>query len=314
MIILTAYVLDLILADPPHWPHPVRWMGALITRLEHCLYAPQHSHRRQLMAGGIMAGLVIAATGAAALLLLKLASWVHSWLGVALAGWMAYTTLSARGLKLAALEVLAPLEREDLPGARQALSMIVGRETAHLSEEEVVRAAVETVAENFSDGVVAPLFYLVLGGAPLGLVYKAVNTMDSMVGYQNERYMYFGRVAARLDDALNWIPARLSVLLLVAGALITGNNAPKAWQMALRDGRNHKSPNAGWPEAAVAGALEIQLGGTNIYFGHAVEKPTIGDHQKALDREAIRRAVALLDAATLVTVVTGTLCFMAMPW
>ena len=138
--------------------------------------------------------------------------------------------------------------------------------------------------------------------------------MDSMVGYQNERYLYFGRIAARLDDALNWIPARLSVLLLVAGALITGNNALKAWQMALRDGRNHKSPNAGWPEAAVAGALEIQLGGTNIYFGHAVEKPTIGDHQQALDREAIRRAVALLDAATLATAVTGTLCFMAVPW
>ncbi|SMP39027.1 adenosylcobinamide-phosphate synthase CbiB [Anoxynatronum buryatiense] len=314
MIILTAYILDLLLADPPHWPHPVRWMGALIGWFDHRLRCTEQSGQWQMFRGGIMVAFVVMAAGGAAALILKVASLLHIWLGTVLAGWLAYTSLSAKGLKLAALDVLIPLEQNNLPEARRALSMIVGRETEHLTEKEVVRATVETVAENFSDGVVAPLFYLALGGVPMAIMYKAVNTMDSMVGYRNERYLYFGRPAARLDDILNWVPARLSVVLLVVGAMLTGNSALQAWKIARRDGRNHKSPNAGWPEAAVAGALQVQLGGTNIYFGRPVEKPTIGDEQRELTHEAIRKAVVLLDAATLVAVIAGTLCLLIIPW
>ncbi|MEN1759814.1 adenosylcobinamide-phosphate synthase CbiB [Anoxynatronum sibiricum] len=314
MIILIAYILDLVLADPPHWPHPVRWMGVLISWFDHRLHCSEQSGHWQMFRGGIMVVLVVMAAGGAATLILKVASSFHMWLGTILAGWLAYTSLSARGLKLAALDVLMPLEQNNLTKARQALSMIVGRETENLTEKEVVRATVETVAENFSDGVAAPLFYLVLGGVPMAIMYKAVNTMDSMVGYRNERYLFFGRPAARLDDILNWVPSRLSVVLLAAGAMLTGNNALQALKIAWRDGKNHKSPNAGWPEAAVAGALEVQLGGTNIYFGRPVEKPTIGDEQQELTREAIRKAVALLDAAALVAVIASILSLLAITW
>ncbi len=305
MMMLTAYVLDRVLADPPHWPHPVRWMGWLIHRLEQGLFRWEDSPRWKMTKGSLLVLAVVLATYAAAYWLVHLFGWIHPWAGNALIVYLAYTTLSAKGLKAAAMKVLSPLEDQDLHGARQALSMIVGRETAQLPEAAVVRGAVETVAENFSDGVVAPLFYYFLGGVPLALTYKAVNTLDSMLGYKNERYLYFGRVAARLDDVMNWIPARISVGFLLAAALLTGNDWKRGWQTALRDGRNHQSPNAGWPEAAMAGALSIQLGGTNTYFGKQVVKPTIGDLVIPLKPEHIRQSVRLLDVASLLAVVTG---------
>jgi adenosylcobinamide-phosphate synthase len=193
--------------------------------------------------------------------------------------------------------VAEALEAGDLPLARKQLSFIVGRDTAELGEPEIWRGAVETVAENTSDGVIAPLFFLMLGGPVLGLVYKAINTLDSMVGYKNATYLHFGRASALFDDLMNWIPARLSGILIVAASPFIGLNMKNSWRIMRRDGRNHASPNSGFPEAAAAGALGVQLGGTNHYFGKAVEKPTIGDPQKPLDLRAWHGAVKLMYGA-----------------
>jgi adenosylcobinamide-phosphate synthase len=191
--------------------------------------------------------------------------------------WLAASCLALRSLHLESKAVIEALAEGDLGTARQALSMIVGRETAQLDEDEILRATIETVAENASDGVIAPLFYLCLGGPVAALLYKAVNTLDSMIGYKNEHYLQFGRVAAQLDDLLNWIPARLTGLLLVAAAWLTGLNGRGAWQIMRRDAHLHASPNAGWPEAAAAGALNLRLGGDAVYFGERITKPTFGD-------------------------------------
>ncbi|HLO25804.1 MAG TPA: adenosylcobinamide-phosphate synthase CbiB, partial [Geobacteraceae bacterium] len=189
------------------------------------------------------------------------------------------------------------LARGDIGEARRNLSYIVGRDSANLDEPEIWRATVETVAENSSDGVIAPLFYLMLGGPPLALAYKAINTLDSMVGYKNEQYLQFGWASARCDDLANWLPARLTGLLMVLAAPLAGLSMTRAWWMMARDGHNHASPNSGIPEAAAAGALGVQLGGTNRYFGKPVAKPTIGDALKPLSREAYRGAVRLMYGA-----------------
>ncbi len=200
------------------------------------------------------------------------------------------------------------LGRGDLPGARQALAAIVGRDTADLDEGEVWRATIETVAENASDGVIAPLFYLFLGGPALALAYKAVNTLDSMVGYKNERYLLFGWASARCDDLANWLPARITGLLMVAAAPLTGLSCRQAWRIMCRDGKNHSSPNSGIPEAAAAGALGVRLGGTNWYFGRPVEKPTIGEPLKPLSASAYHGVVRLMYVAEALFVAAGTVC------
>ena len=202
-------------------------------------------------------------------------------------------------------KVCEQLEKGDLPAARKAVSRIVGRDTAELSGEEVARAAVETVAENFSDGVAAPLFYMLLGGAPLALAYKAVNTMDSMVGYKNDRYLHFGRAAAKLDDAANYIPARLAALAWIGGAAIAGQDAKNAWRIWRRDRRNHSSPNSAQTESACAGALGVQLGGPSRYFGKLYEKPAIGDPLRPVKAADIRRAVQTLYGAAALAVLGG---------
>ena len=196
------------------------------------------------------------------------------------------------------MKVYDRLRADDLPGARRAVSMIVGRDTQALTEEGVTKAAVETVAENTSDGEIAPLLFLALGGAPLGLLYKAGNTMDSMVGYKNERYLYFGWAAAKLDDVLNWIPARLSAWLLVVSAYLLGMDGRNAARIYKRDCRKHASPNSAQTEAACAGALRVQLAGDAYYFGTLYKKPTIGDNLRPICTEDIRRANRLLYAAS----------------
>ncbi len=304
-MILFAYLLDQWLADPPHWPHPVRFMGHLISFVEKHFYSSSASKQKQLLSGFALVLIVLVVTAGVTLTGLRLFSFIHPVLGYAFTIYLAYASLSAKGLKLAALEVLHPLERQELLEARKKLSLIVGRDTQALSEEGVARAVVETVAENFSDGVMAPLFYFVIGGAPLAMMYKAINTMDSMVGYQNERYEYFGRVAAKLDDAANWVPARLSVVFLILAGAVAGYDWRKGIKTARLDGRSHKSPNAGWPEAVMAGTLGVQLGGTNIYFGKRVVKPTIGQAGKAVDGNAIKQALKLLDWSTGIAVIAA---------
>ena len=210
------------------------------------------------------------------------------------------------GLAQESTNVYRQLEKDDLPAARKAVSRIVGRDTEKLTREGVTKAAVETVAENASDGVIAPLFYMMLGGAPLALTYKAVNTMDSMVGYKNEKYLNFGRAAAKLDDAANYLPSRIAALLWIAAAALTGNDAKGAWRIWRRDRRNHASPNSAQTESACAGALGVQLAGPATYFGEYYDKPTIGDAARAIEPKDILRANRMMRVASVLGLIAAT--------
>jgi adenosylcobinamide-phosphate synthase len=304
LALLVAAILDLLVGDPRWLPHPVRWMGWAIQRGEtrfRCLPLPL------AVSGGLMATGLILGTGFIALGIVSLAAWIHPWVGGAAELILLFYCLSARSLADAAMEVWRALVRGDLAGARRAVAMVVGRETDALDEAGVTRAAVETVAENLVDGFLAPLFWAALGGAPLALVYKMTNTLDSMIGYRNERYRSFGKVAARMDDVANWLPARLSPPLIGLAAALLNQNGRRAWRLARREGHRHSSPNAGRPEAAFAGALNVRLGGGSHYHGQWVSKPTIGREQRNATAADIPRAVDLmwLSAALGVVVAVG---------
>ena len=288
-----GFVLDLILGDPEKLSaaHPVVLMGRAIRCLESGLRSVfPGTPAGELWAGTCLAGLLTGGTwGSCYCLLRQLRRLNPSLAGIAEIMWC-WQALAMKDLRTEAMRVCDALEENDLEAARKAVSRIVGRDTGELTREGVVNAAVETVAENFSDGIVAPLLYMLLGGAPLALCYKAVNTMDSMVGYRNERYLYFGRVPARLDDAANFFPARLSALLLIAAAGICGEDGKRAAQIWKRDRRKHLSPNAAQCESVMAGALGLRLCGPASYFGKRVEKPYIGDGTRTAEPEDIRRA------------------------
>ncbi len=303
-IIITGYILDLIFGDPQGYPHPVRYIGALISLMERKLYK-ENNRIHQLAAGVFLVLLVLAASYTITRYSIQLAYYLSPTLGFIISAILAYTVLATRCLDTESRRVYKRLVDNDLQGARKALSYIVSRDTAELTEAEVVRAAVETVGENISDGIIAPLFFLFIGGVPAAMAYKAINTMDSMVGYRNDRYEYFGKAAAYLDDVVNFIPARISVIFIGLASGFVGKKSLNAFRIALRDGRNHKSPNSGYPEAAVAGALDIQLGGTNKYFGKDVHKPTIGDATMALEKKHIIDVIKLMYAASL----TGIIIF-----
>ena len=290
-IVMFAVALDLLLGDPRWLPHPVVGIGRLISALEKVL---RRLFRNERLGGALLLISVVGTTGLLAYLLLKGAYAVNTYLGAALAAILAWTCLAARSLHRESSLAADRLIAGDLEGARHYLSRIVGRDTDDLDEQEIWRALVETVAENSSDGIIAPLFYLMIGGPVLGLAYKAVNTLDSMVGYKNERYLEFGWASARFDDLANWLPARLTGLLMVGIAPLVGLSGKDALRVMVRDGRNHSSPNSGIPEAATAGALGVRLGGTNRYFGQPVEKPTIGDPLQELSRESYQGAIRLM--------------------
>ncbi len=296
--LLLGFCLDLLLGDP-HWaPHPVRAMGSLISLLEPPLRRlfPKSS-RGLLAAGTALVVLVVGLSAGAAAAVLALCRAIHPLLAFAVKVLLCYQLLAARALRDESMAVYEPLKRGDLPAARQAVSMIVGRDTAALDEAGVTKAAVETVAENASDGVVAPLFYLALGGPLAGVAYKAVNTMDSMVGYKNERYLHFGRPAARLDDLVNFLPARLAGGLMCLSAFLTGFDGPGAVRIFRRDRKKHASPNSAHTEAACAGALRVELAGPAFYFGRRVEKPTLGDPIHPVEPLDIVRANRLMYGA-----------------
>lgn len=276
LVLLLAYALDLMFGDPERLPHPVRWIGRAVNLLESTLRPVAKTPTAQRLAGVVMTVLTVAGVWCAAYLALYYSYRVSFVLFFVLSTWMVWTSLSIKSLKTEAEAVLEALKIDGIEGARQRLSRIVGRDTENLTEEEVLKATVETVAENTGDGVVAPLFYLAVGGPPLMLAYKAVNTLDSMVGYKNERYIDFGWSSARLDDAANYIPARLTGLLIAASAFILGYNWTGSLKTMVADGRKHPSPNSGFPEAAVAGALGVVLGGRSTYSGAVSEKPLIG--------------------------------------
>ncbi len=268
-----AVILDLLLGDPLWLPHPVRWMGTAIQRLE-----PRFRSFKLplLLSGAAMTLFLVAVVWATGALVVAMAAAMHPMVAVAVQAAMIFTCISIRSLSEAALCVAAALERSGLAAGRRAVAMIVGRETDTLDETGITRATVETVAENLVDGVVSPLFFTLLGGAPLAMAYKMINTLDSMIGYKNDRYLYFGRFAARLDDAANFIPARLSVPFIALASQCIDGRGSKVLAVVRRDARAHASPNAGCPEAAFAGALGIWMGGPNRYHGNIVDKPIIG--------------------------------------
>lgn len=275
---VVAAAADLILGDPRWMPHPVRWMGRLIAWLDDWYFRLfSAGHRR---AAGVM--LVATTVGVSMGITVLVVSVIDGAVRFIVVSYVIASLLALASLDREAVHVLHALAERRLDLARARLAGIVGRDTGDLDEPEVLRAVLETVAENLSDGVIAPVFYLTLGGIPGMVAYKCVNTLDSMVGYKNERYAEFGWAAARLDDVANYVPARLSALLVLLVAAVCGLNPRAGWRIVRRDAARHPSPNAGYPEAAVAGVLGVRLGGANSYSGHVIEKPFLGDATQPL--------------------------------
>ena len=297
--VVGGFVLDALFGDPAWLPHPVVFMGKAIARLEGFL-RPRlpKTPRGEVLGGAIVAFCLPVGTLVFTGAVCRGAARLHPLLGLAVQMFWCAQALAARGLVQESTNVYKELIKPDLPAARRAVSRIVGRDTAALTAEGVTKAAVETVAENASDGVIAPLFYMLLGGAPLALTYKAINTMDSMLGYKNEKYLYFGRAAAKLDDVANYIPSRLAALLWVAAAAFTGNDAKGAWRIWRRDRHCHASPNSAQTESACAGALGVQLAGPAYYFGEYYPKPTIGDALRPIEPQDILRANRMMYVAS----------------
>ena len=293
---LTGFVLDLIIGDPYWIPHPIRLIGKMICETEKFLRKENDSEKRELELGKWMALIVLVTTLFLVAMVLGGAFWIHPYLGVFVESIMTYQILATKCLKVESMKVYERLKANDLLGARKAVSMIVGRDTQALTEEGVAKAAIETVAENTSDGIIAPLIYMAIGGPVLGFVYKAINTMDSMIGYKNDKYLYFGRAAAKLDDVVNYIPSRISAYLMIIAAFLNGKeySGKRAFFIYRRDKRKHASPNSAQTEAACAGALGIRLAGDASYFGKVVKKPFIGDAVRAVEYEDIKRANHLM--------------------
>lgn len=307
-----GFVLDLVFGDPHALPHPIRLIGTLIAGLEKKLLKLQmRDEKKEFYKGILLVVLVLFSTGAVAALVLVVAYWLHPVAGIVIESVMTYQILATKCLKDESMKVYQSLNEQGLEAGRVAVSMIVGRDTNVLDETGVVKAAVETVAENTSDGVIAPMLYTALGGPVLGFVYKAVNTMDSMVGYKNDKYLYFGRAAAKLDDVVNFIPARISAYLMIAAAYIGGKafDGKQAYRIYKRDRRNHASPNSAQTESVCAGALGIQLAGDASYFGKVVKKPYIGDAHRAVEREDIVRVNRLMYVTA---VISEVLCLVIM--
>lgn len=302
LLLTAAVLLDLLIGDPTFIPHPIRGIGWLISSMEKLLRRlfTDDQHRRALLAGGVLAAVVPVSVFLLTFGLIWLAAAIHPLLGFCVEVLLGSLTLAARSLKTESMKVYHQLAKGDLPAARYAVSMIVGRDTQSLDESGVTTAAVETVAENTSDGVIAPLLYLAIGGVPLAMCYKAINTLDSMVGYKNDRYLYFGRASAKLDDIVNWIPARLAGLLTVLCAFLVGLDGKNAWKIYRRDCHNHASPNSAQTESACAGALQVQLAGDAYYFGKLCHKPTIGDPIRPVKPQDIVLANRLMVASDLV--------------
>ena len=288
--LIAGYLLDLVLGDPEWLYHPVRLIGKYISFAENRLRKHGGNLRGSAVILTVSTVLMTAGLAAGILWLLHLAGRIPLFIGMTLMNWMG---IAVTCMAKEAQNVGKALER-GLPDARKQVSRIVGRDTQDLNEEEIIKATVETVSENTSDGVIAPLFYALLGGPVFLWAYKAVNTLDSMVGYMDEKYRDIGWSSARLDDLLNFIPARLTALLMVCAAFLTRLDAMNAWRIVCRDHANHNSPNSAWSEAAAAGALHIQLGGTHTYFGKPVEKPSIGDDDRPVERQDIRRINIIL--------------------
>jgi adenosylcobinamide-phosphate synthase len=306
--LLTGFVLDMLFGDPHWFPHIVRWMAKLISMLEKVLRRALPKTDRSERLGGIFLVILVAllCTGIP-FAALYLSYCFVPLLGYAVESLLCYQLLAAKSLKTESLKVYSSLCDDDVEAARWHVSMIVGRDTLGLDRNGITRAAVETVAENASDGFAAPLFFAALGGATLGCLYKAVNTMDSMVGFKNNKYLHFGRAAAKTDDVFNFAPSRICALLMIAGAYLLGFDSKNAWRVWRRDRRKHASPNSAQTESACAGALGIQLAGPAIYSGVLHDKPHIGDETRPIRDEDIVAANRLMYAASFLAVMLAIL-------
>lgn len=291
---ILGFLLDLLIGDPKGWPHIVRGIGSVISFLEKHFY----TIRNKFLGGLLLVILTLIISSGIPLALLLLSWRISPWLYLAVDTSLVWQILSVRSLSRETLPVYDALEAGDLPGARKAVSMVVGRDTQNLNETDTIRAAVETVAENTSDGVASPLFYILLGGAALGCFYKAANTMDSMIGYHTERYEQFGKAAARLDDILGYLPARICSISMALASGMAGYDMKNAFRIRHRDASLPKSPNAGQCESVMAGALHIRLGGDACYFGQLVQKPCLGDSDRPIEREDILRSHRILKATS----------------
>lgn len=305
ILLVIVVALDYILGDPPNWPHPIRWIGLTISRYEKII---RKSGIDLKIGGFILVFLSIGTVLASATLILKLAKFINPILETVLVIYLLYTCIAAKCLDIEAQKVRKTVLENDINKSRKSLSYLVGRDTSSLSFEEIIRGVVETVAENTVDGVLAPLLYIIIGfyfGAPVQFVlgYKVINTLDSMVGYIQEPYREIGYASAKLDDIANFIPARIGSIFMVLGGAVLGYHIKDGFKILIRDRKNHKSPNCAYPEAAIAGLLRIQLGGTNTYFGESVYKPTIGDNTIHLAEKHIIDTIKIMYSAEVLMVV-----------
>ena len=293
--IIAGFILDLIFGDP-HWlPHPICLIGNLIGFIKRNLRPRLEPNKGALLLGGaLMVIIVLVISFVVPMAILLAAGMVSPWLAFALETLMCYQIFATKCLRDESMKVYTALHNHDLADARVKLSWIVGRDTQNLDEEEITKGAVETVAENTADGIIAPMFYMFLGGVPLAFLYKGINTMDSMVGYKNDKFLYFGRCAAKLDDLANLLPARITGLVMIGAAFVLGLDGKNAWKIFWRDRYNHLSPNSAMTESVTAGALNIQLGGDHFYFGKLVHKDTIGDDIRPVCPEDIVKTNRLL--------------------
>jgi adenosylcobinamide-phosphate synthase len=297
--IVIGFGMDLLFGDPYWLPHPIRFIGNGIKGVENILRKFIKGEKEERVGGIILTIVIVTLTYALTCFLLYMSGTIHPYLKIGLETFLIFQILATKSLDRESRKVYTQLKEGNLSEARKYLSYIVGRDTKDLDENEITRGTIETVAENISDGIIAPLIYTFIGGAPLGMAYKAINTLDSMVGYKNEKYLNFGRASARLDDFVNYIPARLTAFFIVAAAGFLGYNWKDGFRITKRDCRNHKSPNSGYPESAVAGVLGIQIGGTNTYFGEKIYKPTIGDPTRPLEKDDIKRTIGIMYAAAM---------------
>ena len=302
--LVMGYILDLIFGDPYWMPHPVRFIGNLISILEKVIrrFMPK-TKRGEYIGGIILTVMVVSISMVIPLVIILMAKSINTYLALTVETFMCYQILATKSLKVESMKVYDELAKNDLPSARKAVSMIVGRDTKDLTFSGVAKAAVETVAENTSDGIIAPMIFIAIGGAPMGFFYKAINTMDSMVGYKNERYINFGRFEAKLDDVVNYLPARISAYQMILSSFFLRYDYKNAFKIYKRDRYNHASPNSAQTESVCAGALDVQLAGNAYYFGKLYEKPTIGDDIREINYDDIKKANRLLYCTSFISIV-----------
>ncbi len=308
---LAAFLLDAIVGDPRSRYHPVVLIGNVIEFYESIFYHPEDGVIKKLFFGFVTVLLVLGTAGIIGIVLIMLGNAIHLWVGFAVKVFLLYSAISPRSLAEAGMELYSLLKKKNISKAREKVGWIVGRDTADLDEGEIARATVETISENTVDGIIAPFFYCALFGPMGAFLYRTINTMDSMLGYKNARYIYFGRFAARLDDVANWIPARITFLLLTLSAFLLREDAKRAWSIGLRDAKKHPSPNGGYAEAPVAGALHVRLGGYNKYGEKITFREYMGNPDELLSAVHIKRTIRLMYITALMGMVITTVIYIS---